>query len=1548
MGYFPRITNSAIFFSSGISLPQQGEPFFTSSGKVFWHAILSAVASLLFSRETFLTSCGNFFWQWELITGSSAKKKGRTVAVTTKDMQKKRNDVKARTTLLLALLDEHQLRFSKYKIAQELWAAILKTFGGNEATKKTKKNQLKQQYGNFKAEGLETQEQTFNRLQAIVSHLEFIDIEIEQYDLNQKFLTSLALEWLMYMIVWRNRGDLDTMSLDDVYNHLKVYEPEVQKKSESNSHNMAFISSAKNNSGNEEVNTAITDVAGFDKSKVECFNCHKMGHFSRECRAPMSQDRGRRKNFKQGSKVEESAPKALMAIDGVGWDWSYIENKEEDRALVVDQEALTEFALMAKSNSDTEVEARLVEFKNQEIKLCEKIRDLELKVESKDNRIERLTHELEELKKEKEGLDSKLTSFQSASKDLDTLLGSQRSDKNKEGLGYSYVPPPAQVYSPLKKDMSWTGLPELQMIPSLTIGNSQNVIDDKGYWDSGCSQHMTRNISYLSDYEPFDGGYVSFGQGGCKITGRVSGSSSHAPSVVENHKLSPSPSSSLYHLIHCVRRYNKPQSFSLHGEMLKSVHHKVSTLTFKRLPLLSPPIRISHFPKYEKKKGRTKYFLWLQGPKTKLLTPGTISLGLMPNIPSSTLVNLQVPAVIALDIAISTGTPLSTTIDQDAPSISTSQTTPKTPSPVIPLGVEKADHDIEVAHMDNNPFVKFPILEPTSKESPTHVKLDELGGVLKNKARLVARGYCQEEGIDFEESFALFSQLEAIRIFITFAAHMNMVVYQMDVKTAFLSGILCEEVYVSQPDGFVDPENPNHMYKLKKALYGLKQALRAWEAVDPTRYHGMIDTLLYLIASRPDLVFAVCMCAQYQAKPTEKHLHAVKRIFRYLRGTINMGSWYSKDSCIALTAFADADHAGYQDTKKSTSGKTQQVAARDEKWVSLSETVKISSANVQGIDSYEFLLANKKCVVNADVFRTILNICPRVKGVNFTDVPDDDTTLAFLIKLGYKGPLYKYTNMFMDHMHQPWRTLVAIINKCLSGKTTSNDKLQAIKQSESYQMFIKYATSQIRPKKSRGKGSQRNKTSKRQPGERTEESKYSEEDKLDDEEKDDKECDANDEDDETESDEDDIYKYKIRVCKDEDDEMINSEVDDSDKGDEEVIDAANVDTKKTSEVKDDAKKTELPPTSSSLSASSGFGDQFLKLYFDSSLVSTIKNTTDADVSSLMDIPIQQETPQTQSPSVQKVPLLKFLPIPKILTETPVSTTVSSPQVILIISSDAINTNTNSQTNNHNNALIITTAVSEFDALCANETSIKLYLIKPNSLGSVSAIKDRLTFDDLMATLIYFSKIKLEYHFQDCFNALIEKLDWNKPEGNCYPFDLFKPLPLQGHPGHLTIVVDYFFNNDMEYLKSSDPERTYTTSITKTKVAQYEIKGIEDMLNKFSKHNVYSTKKILRVKSVSVKKLHRYGHLKEIVVKRVDRQFYKFKEGDFVDLHLNDIKHMLLLVVQHKQFHLIDSDIVDFIMALCMFTRSLVIKKRVEDLQLGVESYQKKLNITPPQ
>nr|GFC10961.1 retrovirus-related Pol polyprotein from transposon TNT 1-94 [Tanacetum cinerariifolium] len=181
-----------------------------------------------------------------------------------------------------------------------------------------------------------------------------------------------------------------------------------------------------------------------------------------------------------------------------------------------------------------------------------------------------------------------------------------------------------------------------------------------------------------------------------------------------------------------------------------------------------------------------------------------------------------ITAVVAPEPTTSTGSPSLTTVDQDVPSPSNSQTTPEPQSSIILNDVEDDNHDLDVAHMNNDSFFGIPIPEIYK------VKLDELGGIIKNKARLMARGYRQEEGIDFEESFAPLARLEAIRIFLAFAAHMNMVVYKIDVKTAFVNGNLREEVYVSQPDGFVDLNNPNHVYKLKKALYGLKQAPRAW------------------------------------------------------------------------------------------------------------------------------------------------------------------------------------------------------------------------------------------------------------------------------------------------------------------------------------------------------------------------------------------------------------------------------------------------------------------------------------------------------------------------------------------------------------------------------------------------------------------------------------------------------------------------------------------------------------------------------------------------
>ncbi|GJT14059.1 retrovirus-related pol polyprotein from transposon TNT 1-94 [Tanacetum coccineum] len=275
------------------------------------------------------------------------------------------------------------------------------------------------------------------------------------------------------------------------------------------------------------------------------------------------------------------------------------------------------------------------------------------------------------------------------------------------------------------------------------------------------------------------------------------------------------------------------------------------------------------------------------------------------------------------------------------------------------------------------------------------VKLDELGGILKNKARLVARGYRQEEGIDFEESFALVTRLEAIRIFLAFVAHMNMVVYQMDVKTAILNVPrawydMLSSFLISQDfsKGSVDPtlfirkegkelllvqvyvddiifaastpklcdlfakimcskfkmsmmgkitfflglqifQNPRGIF-INQSKYALEYLNKyGFDSCDP------VDTpMVEKSKLDKDKEGKAVDPSHYRARPTEKHLHAVKRIFRYLRGTVNRGLWYPKDSLIALTTFANANHAGCQDTRRSTSGSMQFFGDRLVSWSS--------------------------------------------------------------------------------------------------------------------------------------------------------------------------------------------------------------------------------------------------------------------------------------------------------------------------------------------------------------------------------------------------------------------------------------------------------------------------------------------------------------------------------------------------------------------------------------------------------------------------------------
>nr|GEU69657.1 putative reverse transcriptase domain-containing protein [Tanacetum cinerariifolium] len=1130
--------------------------------------------------------------QEEIASESSVKKKGMTVVITTEDMQKRRNNVKARTNLLLALPDEHQLRFSKYETAKELWEAILKTFGGNKATKKTKKNQLKQQYSNFKAEGSETLEQTFNRLQAIVSHLEFIDVEIKQDDLNQKFLTSLAPEWLMYTIMWRNRDDLDTLSLDDVYNHLKVYEPKVQKKSKSNSQNMAFISSANTSSRKCEINTATFQSNGSqikykDITQIDEDDIKEMDIKWNIALLSMRADRFWKKIGKkitiQDSKEEEPAPKALMAIDRIGWDWSYMANEEENHALV---------------------------------------------------------------KKEKEGLDSKLTGFESASKDLDTLLGSQRTDKNKEtGLSefaddtiIDYSRPTTSIESNTsdlqnsnssvsehgESSSSIMSKPMIKFVKaadSPTViktnkvetarkssvkyaemyrntskspkGNSQNNIDDKGYWDSGCSRHMTGNISYLSEYEPYDGGYVSFGQEVARLLASADESMlwhrrlghlnfktmnklvrhnlfKGLPSkCFENdhtcvaclkgkkHKAScktklvnsvskhlhtlhmdlfgPTSVSSLnhkwYYLVvtdhffrftwtfflktkdetsgilknfiteienlkdlkvkiircdnggefknkemneFCTRKGIKkefsnartPQQNGVAERRNKTLIEAARTmLADAKLPVTfwaeavntacyvqnivlvnksqnKTPYELfnsrthaigflrpfgyhvmilntlDHLGKFDAK-GNECYFIGYSmsskafrvfNKRTKkveenlhvdFLENKLIEKGAGPNwlFDIDTLINSMnyVPVVVAgtystniLAHLESSNNDAQDACNADAPEssrISNPTATSKIPSAdqMETLTVESLIPTAPVltACLDNSPKTSSD-LRIISKGVLKNKK-DERGIVIRNKARLVAQGYTQEEGIDYEEVFVPVERIEAIRLFLAYASFMGFIVYQMDVKSAFLYGTIDEEVYLCREfealmhdkfqmsamgeltfflglqvlqkkdviflsqDKYVGDILKKFRYSDVRSANTPMDKENPWRKDEPGKdvdihlYRSMIRSLMYLTASRPDIMFAVYACARHQVTPKECHLYAVKRIFRYLKGYPKLGLWYPKESPFDLLAYSDSDYGGATQDRKSTTGGCQFLGKRLISWQYKKQTIVATS-----------------------------------------------------------------------------------------------------------------------------------------------------------------------------------------------------------------------------------------------------------------------------------------------------------------------------------------------------------------------------------------------------------------------------------------------------------------------------------------------------------------------------------------------------------------------------------------------------------------------------
>nr|GEV51713.1 hypothetical protein [Tanacetum cinerariifolium] len=1061
---------------------------------------------------------------------SSAKKNGRTVAITTEDMQKRRNDVKARTTLLLALLDEHQLRFSKYKIAQELWGAILKTFGGNEATKKTKKNQLKQQYGNFKAKGSETLKQTFNRLQAIVSHLKFMDVEIEQDDLNQKFLTSLTPEWLMYTIVWRNKAknsngkrEVNTASILTASIHVSPTSADVAATSIS--HDIT----------KKKITIQSTDVAGLTSPRWSASIATRWVILLGSAGQP---------GAKTGVEEKSTNKYRSNTSDLQNSNSSVSEHGESSESIM--SKPMIKFFKAA--DSPTIIKTNKVEtVRKPSIKYAEMYRNTSKSPEVRGNQRNWNNLKTQQLGKDfvmKNKACFKCGQFDHLAYDCGVWVNkgktwpknnythksmSPRTVFHKTGrtpinrpninvaqpkrtsfakTTHSYVRRPFQRKSAVRTQFRAprvstvntkfptvdSKFPTAKSTFTAGLGNKGKVVKalacwilrpkqhttDKGlnsnsvlvifkkyqYIDTqgrlnGCSRHMTGNISYLSNYEPYDGGYVSFGQGGGKITGKdltcLVAKASADESMLWHRRLGHLNFKIMNKLVrHNLVKGLPSKCFENDHTCvacLKGKHHKAYCKT-KLVNSVSKPFHTLHMDLFgptsvsslnhkwyclvvtddfsrvsvNKSQNKTPYELFnSRTPAIGFLKPfgchvmilntldhlgkfdakgdedflenKLIEKGAGPNwlIDIETLTNSMnyVPVVVARTSSTnfsSTKDAASQDVKKDVSSLryialpnwfheahlesSTSNTqdacnvdAPESSGNSNPTATSKnppADQMETLTVESAIPTVSSPVPTPCLDDSSEPSKPKKIFDALKDPSWVEAM---QEELLQFK--------IQNVWILVDCPKG-------MDVKSDFLYSTIDEEVYVMQPPGFQDPEFLDRVYKVENAMYGLHQAPRAWygtlskyllahdfQRVDQTLfirkhrgdfllvqvsantpmdkenpwgkdgpgkyvdlhlYRSMIGSLMYLTASRPDIMFSICAYARHQVTPKECHLHAVKRIFRYLKGYPKLGLWYPKESPFDLLAYSDSDYGGATQDRKSTTGGCQFLERRLISW----------------------------------------------------------------------------------------------------------------------------------------------------------------------------------------------------------------------------------------------------------------------------------------------------------------------------------------------------------------------------------------------------------------------------------------------------------------------------------------------------------------------------------------------------------------------------------------------------------------------------------------
>ncbi|GJU35027.1 putative ribonuclease H-like domain-containing protein, partial [Tanacetum coccineum] len=765
----------------------------------------------------------------------------------------------------------------------------------------------------------------YERFQSLLSQLEIHGAGVSTEDANQKFLRSLPSAWLQVSLIMRNKPGMDSLSFDDLYNNLRVFENDVKGStaSSSNLQNIAFVEeydarrkcnlpwqvamiSMRINKFQKKTGRKLQfdakEPVGFDKTKVECFKCHKTGHFARECRT--KEENRRRDGWNTGNREGKKVGKGGGKLNNS--TGSTLRHMTGNKTYLADYQDING-GPVAFGGSRGYITGKAVS------------------TAAMSYRFQRI----------------KLTSIQ-----FQQATNQNEGSKDKIDQG---IP---------NKDESAQDCFGSSLLHSYSF-NKTTLLQKQTKREEVLEKERTSLLMILQDFK------------------QEKEANEEAEALIRNHDQDTEKA---------VTQAEAEKTSSTNVISTVSTTAKASGTNF--VNTVSIPVQVADFTNLE------------------------------------TIVNVS--------------------------PIPTSRVHPSHPSTLI-LG---------------DPTSAVQTRSKVNKSSEAHA-FDERGVVVRNKARLVAQGHRQEEGIDYDEVFAPVARLEAIRIFLAFASYMGFIVYQMDVKSAFLYGKIDEEVYVSQPPGFLDPKYPEKVYKVVKALYGLHQAPRAWYAtlstfllkngyrrgtidktlflkkdkhdiilvqvyvddiifgstkkswcdefealmksrfqmssmgeltfflglqvkqkpngifisqdkyvaeilkkfdfasvktastpietqkplvkdeeasdVDVHLYRSMIGSLMYVTASRPDIMFAVCACSRFQVTPKTSHLSAVKRIFRYLKGKPKLGLWYPRESSFDLESYSDSDYAGANLDRKSTTGGCQFLGRRLITWQCKKQTIVATS-----------------------------------------------------------------------------------------------------------------------------------------------------------------------------------------------------------------------------------------------------------------------------------------------------------------------------------------------------------------------------------------------------------------------------------------------------------------------------------------------------------------------------------------------------------------------------------------------------------------------------